>query len=89
MIKFRSGLAGVSVALVLAACGGGGGDQPGESPGPVGPVAVDTVPPSASVSVLAYTQFANSLSNSEQAQPLGMNHLSPPTSERDPPLALN
>ena len=47
------------------------------------------VPPGASVSVLAYTQFANSLSNSEQAQPLGMNHLSPPTSERDPPLALN
>ena len=88
MIKFRSGLAGVSVALVLAACGGGGGDQPGESPGPVGPVAVEMVPPGASDSVVTYTAFAQSLSNSEWTLPLGMDQVVPPTSESALPVTL-
>ncbi len=87
MIKFRSGLAAVACATLLAACGGGGNGNEGMPPAV--PAAVDMVPSSAAVSVVAYTQFASSLSNSEQAQPLGMDQLVPPTSERDLPLALN
>jgi len=89
MSKLRSGLAVVATALVLAACGGGGGgDADANPPGPAGPTAVEMVPPGASVSVLAYTEFAQSLSNSEWTQPLGMDQVAPPTSESALPVAL-
>lgn len=88
MTKLRTGLAVVAMTLVLGACGGGGGDQEANPPGPAGPTAVDMVPPSASVSVVAYTEFAQSLSNSEWTQPLGMDQVVPPTSESALPVAL-
>lgn len=88
MIQLRSGLAAAACTALLAACGGGGGSGVGDTL-PAMPAAVDMVPTSAAASVVAYTQFASSLSNSEQALPLGMDALTPPTSERDAPLALN
>jgi hypothetical protein len=87
MIKLRSALAAVACTALLVACGGGGDGA--DNANPKGPVAVDMVPISATVSATAYTQFASTLSNSDQAQPLGMDALTPPTSERDAPLALN
>lgn len=90
MSKLRSGLAVVAMALALGACGGGGGggDVDANPPGSAGPTAVEMVPPGASDSVLAYTAFAQSLSNSEWTQPLGMDQVAPPTSESALPVAL-
>ncbi len=89
MSKLRSGLAVVAMALALGACGGGGGGvQDTNPPGPAGPTSVDMVPPGASVSVVTYTAFAQSLSSSEWTQPLGMDQVVPPTSESALPVAL-
>lgn len=62
----------------LAACGGGGGDAP---------VAADRdVPASALVSAEAFTAFVGSLQADDQAEPLGLDGVDPPTSDTADPI---
>jgi hypothetical protein len=83
----RPRLASLVVALgtasFLAACGGSD-EAPPEPP----PQASNGVPASATVSALAFTQYAISLQASETGDPLVVSALMPPTSETDEPVAL-
>jgi len=71
-------------ATLLTACGDG--PQADEMTAP--PAAATEVPPSATASPAAYTQFAASLADSETRAPLDVNQVTPPTSETAAPLAL-
>jgi hypothetical protein len=65
---------------LLSACGGGRADAP--------PLASNRVPASALVSATAFTSYVGSLPASEQADPLGLDGVLPPTSDTDPPAAI-
>jgi hypothetical protein len=76
----------LACALALAACS----DNPEPVPAPDGTPAQTggEVPASATASTSAYVGFANSLPPSETDLPLGVNGVTPPTSETDEPAAL-
>jgi hypothetical protein len=76
----------LACALALAACG----DDPDTVPPPDGTPAQNggDVPTSATVSTSAYVGYLNSLPPSETDAPLGVNNVTPPTSETDEPAAL-
>lgn len=65
-------------ALLLTACGAG------HAPEPVR----DAVPPGATASPAAFTQFVASLAEDDRSEPLNVDGLMPPTSETDEPLPV-
>lgn len=69
------GLAG----LLLAGCGGGHGGDP----------VADRIPPSATASPEAFTQYLASLPADDGAEPLAVDGLEPPTSETAEPLPVS
>jgi hypothetical protein len=75
----------LACALALAACS----DNPEPVPPPGGVPAQNggEVPASATASTAAYVGFANSLPPNETDQPLGVNGVTPPTSETEEPAA--
>ena len=82
-MKLTPALMATATAALLAACGGGhdgGSDTP--------PAADTEVPVSATASTTAYTRYAASLAATETQEPLGVNQVTPPTSETEPPLPL-
>ena len=80
----RAGLGvALAAAALLAACGG----SDDEAPTPP-PQAANEVPATATASALAYTQFANSLVDTETGDPLIVSMVVPPTSETDEPAPL-
>ena len=76
-----------ALALLLGACGGGGGEiLPTPEPPPAPPVG--TVPPSATASPTAYTLFTGSLAPTDTEDPLTLPEADAPTTEVDPPLPV-
>ncbi len=76
-----------ALALLLSACGGGGGEIfPAPEPAPAPPVG--TVPPSATASPTAYTLFAASLAPTDTEEPLTLPEADAPTTDVDPPLPV-
>ena len=66
--------------LWLSACGGGGGD--------VAVAASDVIPASAAASPEAFTQYASTLNEDDQREPLKLADLEPPTSETAEPAPV-
>jgi hypothetical protein len=62
MIKFKTSLALASVAMALAACGGGGGDMPAVPADPL-----DALPAEATQSVSAWVGFLQRLAQAAGA----------------------
>jgi uncharacterized lipoprotein YbaY len=82
-MKLQHALIAAAAALLLAACG----DNPADAPETPPPEATE-VPASATVSATAYAQYAASLQASETARPLGVNNVTPPTSETEAPVSF-
>jgi hypothetical protein len=76
----------LACALALAACS----DNPETVPPPEGTPAQTggEVPASATASTAAYVGFLNALPPSETDLPLGVNSVTPPTSETEEPAAI-
>lgn len=72
----------LACAVALSACG----DNPDDG----GPPAADDgqVPASASASIAAFFGYTSALTESETAQPLGVDRVTPPTSETQEPSPL-
>ena len=70
-------------ALALAGCGGGSDDGP--------PPATSAVPPSASESVGGFIAYLKELvvASADTLEPVDINALTPPTSERTEPEAVD
>lgn len=79
MRVFAFALLSATLAL-LGGCGGGHDDAP--------PVATHTVPASALATSQAFTTYVGSLSADDQADPLGLDGVLPPTSDTDLPAAI-
>ena len=79
-MKINTSLALLAAVSLLAACG----DNPQDADAASG----NQVPASATASTSAWSQFAASLRNSETETPLGVNNVTPPISESDPPQAI-
>lgn len=73
-------------ALALAACS----DSPGTEPPPSGapPQNGAEVPASATASTAAYFDYLNALPPNDRDPPLGVNSVSPPTSETEQPRSF-
>jgi hypothetical protein len=86
MNTFTRPLLLLACALALSACS----DNPEPVPPPAGTPAQNggEVPASATASTSAYVGYASSLQPSETDEPLGVNAVTPPTSETDEPAAL-
>ena len=82
-MKLQHALIAAAAALLLAACGDNPADAP-EAP----PPASTEVPASATASPMAYSQYAGSLPKSETASPLGVNNVTPPTTETEAPVSF-
>ncbi|MDP1693473.1 MAG: hypothetical protein Q8L49_16245 [Burkholderiaceae bacterium] len=63
----------LTMSVVLVACGGS-------------PLSSDEVPPGATDSPAAYSQYVGSLAASDSAEPLDIDNAVPPTSETDAPI---
>jgi hypothetical protein len=79
-------LVALSVALVLAACGGddGGGGTPSTPP-----VTLSEVPDSALASSQAFSQFVGSLPASDTADGLKLKEAAAPVSDSDEPMLVS
>ena len=79
-----------TVAVTLAACGGGGGDQVGTSvsPATVPPPLAASVPPSAVVDVPAFVGYLNTLATNDAQEPLLTDAVTPPTNESGEPISI-
>ena len=75
------GWAALASLTFLAGCG--------DSSVLVEPVVSNEVPVSATASVQAYTSYAKSLGADDQADPLLVDKVMPPTSETDEPASLS
>ena len=75
---------GLSMTLLLAACG----DNPQEVPAAPPQASTGDVPASALGSATAYSQFAASLVKTETGPPLDVNGTVPPTSETADPIPV-
>ncbi len=85
-MKTLNVMALLACTLALAACG----DSPDNAPDVGGQPAGNTgqVPASATVSTAAYVAYTGRLTASETDRPLGVNMVTPPTSETESPQAL-
>jgi hypothetical protein len=70
----------MGAAALLAGCGGGGGDP--------APAAADMVPASATVSALAFSQYAGGLAEDDQREPLPVSDLAPPVDDTSEPAPV-
>jgi hypothetical protein len=84
-MKRSYSLTAVLAASLLAACGGSS-DSHTE---PTDPQAGATVPASATASPQAFSQFVASLAENNQAEPLDLDAVQPPTSETEEPIDLS
>ena len=75
---------GLSMTLLLAACG----DNPQEVPAAPPQASTGDVPASALGSATAYSQFAASLVKTETGKPIEVNGVTPPTSETADPIPV-
>jgi len=81
-MKIRLALALLAGAAALAGCS----DSPYEETPP--PADSGQVPASAGASTSAYFSYVNSLQPSDNTAPLGVDAVTPPTSETEQPRAL-
>lgn len=79
-MKSKSFMSAIATAALLSACGG---DDDGVMP------ATDAVPASALVSAQAFSAYAGSVTANDQAEPLSLDGVEPPTSETDEPIDVN
>ena len=79
-------LGAVSVALLLAACGGDDGSD-GVPPAP--PVTLSEVPDSALASSQAFSQFVGSLPASDTADALRLKEATAPVSDSNEPMPVS
>jgi ABC-type glycerol-3-phosphate transport system substrate-binding protein len=75
---------GLSLSLLLAACG----DSPQDAAAPPPQANAAEVPATALSTATAYSQFAASLAKTETGQPLEVNGVTPPTSETADPIPV-
>lgn len=89
MNKLHS-LGAVSVALLLAACGGDDGNGSGSvGGGGAPPVTLSEVPDSALASSQAFSQFVGSLPASDTADALRLKDAAAPMSDSDEPMLVS
>ncbi|MBL8305585.1 MAG: hypothetical protein JNM33_02730 [Rubrivivax sp.] len=77
-------LAACALAALLTACG----DDPAQGPEAPPSATASEVPSTAAANAATWTQYAASLPRSETAAPLGLNQVTPPTSETEAPVAF-
>ena len=75
----------IGVAMVLAGCGGGHGDDSADND----PATSGEVPASASASPQAFSAYVGSLRADDRARPLDIDKLVPPTSETAEPIDVS
>jgi hypothetical protein len=80
-----AGLAGLAVAGLLSACGGGGGSNVDSMVAAVQP-AGNVVPEAATASAEAFSAFAARLPTDDVGEPLSVAMLNPPTSDTAEPI---
>jgi hypothetical protein len=78
-LALRTSLSLASAVALLVACGGGGGDADTTPP---------TVPPSATASPEAFTQFVSAQVEDDLIEPVVLNGVVPPSSETAEPLPV-